>query len=425
MTSEAVGNPCHLLSSLLGKRILNKMNFLNFRFLVLLPILASLFLYLSSPSSNSALASDDGSLASPAVASRDSSTELNSSGSSTDPGVLLVKPVVEVDGAHDVMLNDLVEARGVSQAVIDAIKDVRLSDAPKRAESRYFTADDLSQTLKVSLRQVMQKNGELPRFRIPSRVVVTRKALKIKSEDVQKAVLEQFKTLCSDCEFEFTAFNMPILPRYISADHTWSVRARAELPKGSFTLPFELRSSLAEVAAKDAAAESADGKSSATESASTTNHVATNLATNLATTASTDPKLYWVSGQVVIRRKGAVASRSANIGERLHEEDFSIKLHDVTFSNDSPATAADISNSVLARAVSAGDMIWRSQLRREMAIKSGDPVKVVAGSGDWEVTIEGISQSSAYIGDMVRVKIPRTQKLVSGLLRDKGVVELQ
>ncbi len=345
-----------------------------------------------------ALAAEDG--------SSSSSTE---SSVTTDPGVLVVKPVVEVDGTHDIMLNDLVEARGASQAVVNAIRDVRLSDAPKREESRYFTAEDLSQALKVNLRQVLQTTGELPRFRIPSRVVVTRKSLKIKADDVQKSVLEQFKMLCADCEFEFTSFNIPILPRYISADHTWSVRARAELPKGSFTLPFEIRSTASDAGGKNEA-ELANGK---------------NANGKLSTPASSDIKLYWVSGQVVIRRKGAVASRSANIGERLHQEDYEMKLHDVTFSSDSPATAAEISNSVLARAISAGDLIWRSELRREMAIKNGDPVKVVAGSGDWEVTIDGISQSSAYVGDLVRVKIPRTQKLVSGVLRDKGVVELQ
>ena len=323
--------------------------------------------------------------------------------SAIDPGVLVVKPVVEVDGTRDILLSDLVEARGVSQAVVDAIRDVRLSDAPKRTESRYFTSEDLSQTLRVSLRQVMQKNGEIPRFRIPSRVVVTRKALKVKTEDVKKAILEQFKNQCADCEFEFTTFNMPLLPKFISSDRTWSVRVRAELPRGSFTYPLELHAGV-----KDQASESTEKITSPSESST-----------------PVQGKLYWVSGQVVIRRKGAVASRAANIGERLRNEDYELKLHDVTFATDSPATVAEIANSVLARAVSAGEMIWRSQLRREMAIKSGDPVKVLAGSGDWEVTIDGIAQSQAYIGDLVRVKIPRTQKMISGILRDKGVVELQ
>lgn len=318
-------------------------------------------------------------------------------------GVLVVKPVVEVDGTHDILLGDLVEARGVSQAVIDAIRDVRLSDAPKRFESRYFTNEDLSQTLRVNLRQVMQKNGEIPRFRIPSRVVVTRRVLKVKIEDVKKAILEQLKNQCAECEFEFTTLNMPLLPKLISGDQTWSVRVRSELPRGSFTYPLELRQ-----LAKDQASESTENPNPQADGST-----------------PGEGKLYWVSGQVVIRRKGAVASRAANIGERLRTEDYELKLHDVTFASDSPATVAEIANSVLARAVSAGELIWRSQLRREMAIKSGDPVKVLAGSGDWEVTIDGIAQSQAYIGDLVRVKIPRTQKMISGILRDKGVVELQ
>jgi len=64
-------------------------------------------------------------------------------------------------------------------------------------------------------------------------------------------------------------------------------------------------------------------------------------------------------------------------------------------------------------------------LQREFAVKSGEIVKVTAGSSDWEVTIDGIAQASGYIGDTVNVKIPRTQKLVSGLLTAKGVVEVR
>jgi flagella basal body P-ring formation protein FlgA len=39
--------------------------------------------------------------------------------------------------------------------------------------------------------------------------------------------------------------------------------------------------------------------------------------------------------------------------------------------------------------------------------------------------IDGVAQNSAYIGDTVKVKIPRTQKMISGLLTEKGIVEVR
>ncbi|MES2854315.1 MAG: flagellar basal body P-ring formation chaperone FlgA, partial [Bdellovibrionota bacterium] len=105
--------------------------------------------------------------------------------------------------------------------------------------------------------------------------------------------------------------------------------------------------------------------------------------------------------------------------------DFTLTSRDVTFTNDVAAGSADFESSVAARQLPAGQVVWRSVLRREVAIKYGDVVKVIAGTPDWEVTMDGVSQVSGYIGDNVRVKIPRTQKIVSGILKEKGRVEVQ
>jgi flagella basal body P-ring formation protein FlgA len=90
-----------------------------------------------------------------------------------------------------------------------------------------------------------------------------------------------------------------------------------------------------------------------------------------------------------------------------------------------PAGLTDRQTSVAARELGAGQFIGRNELRRELAVKNGDIVKVVAGSAEWQITIDGVAQGSGYLGDTVNVKIPRTAKLVSGTLKERGLVEVR
>ena len=161
---------------------------------------------------------------------------------------------------------------------------------------------------------------------------------------------------------------------------------RPEIPKGSFSLPLEVKNE--------------DGSR----------------------------RTFWVSGQVAVMRNVPVLVRAVEIGEKLRAEDFIHELRDVTFSTDAAPTRADIDASVTARSMPAGQILWRNGLKREVAVKNGEIVKVVTGgeseSATWQITIDGVAQGPGYIGDMVKVKISKTQKLVSGVLKEKGVVEV-
>ena len=319
-----------------------------------------------------------------AVASVLSAERARASAIREEEVVIQVKSVAEVDGkSPEIVLGDLIVARGVSRAALDTLKVIRLADTPNPGESRSFTAMGLEQIFRPHLRAIETQSGERISLRVPTRVTVVRKSFKLQIDDVGSHIKTQLKELCGDCEFEISGLQLPAVPASIPAGSTWSIKFRNELPKGSFSVPLEVSHE--------------DGSK----------------------------RTYWIAGVLAVHRKVPVASRSLQAGERVRPEDFNMKSKDITFANDIAANDAELAASVVARAIGAGQIIWRSGLRREVAVKTGDTVKVVAGSDGWQVMIDGIAQGSAYIGDFVKVKIQRTQKMISGLLTEKGVVEVR
>ena len=304
---------------------------------------------------------------------------------SSDSGqaTIQIKPINEVDGTNsEITFGDLIVAHGLSDALLSDIRQIHLADMPKAGESRTFTALAIEEVFRPQLRSIEAQIGEKVALRVPPRVTVTRKVFRLKSEDVSADMNKQLKLLCVDCRFEVTDLKIPTLQNSLSSAAVWNLRMNTELPKGNFSLPLEVKNE--------------DGSK----------------------------RTYWVTGNLRTYRTVIVAKRSLNSGDKIRTEDYTQEEKDITFASDNSATVADIEGSVVAKPMAAGQIIWRAGLRREVAVKVGESVKVVSGGDSWLITIDGVAQNAGYIGDTVNVKIPRTQKMLSGLLKEKGVVEV-
>ncbi len=300
------------------------------------------------------------------------------------PSLVTVRPVVEIDeGRADVTLGDLVTSHGMSRTAREKLKTVRLADAPKPGESRSFTDMGLAELFKPQLEAIEKETGEKFQLRIPSQVTVSKKRLRLDSAAIEIALRKGLLDLCAECDFDISSLNAPAIGSVLGADTEWKIRLGSEIPRGSFSLPIDV------------------------------------------TQASGLKRTYWISGSINVRRSVPVAARSISAGERIQPEDVVMQKKDVTFTNDAPIAEGDLGSSVASRQIGAGEIVWKAMARRDLAIKFGDTVKVMAGSEEWQVTIDGVAQNSGYVGDLIRVKIPRTQKIVSGQLRSKGLVEVQ
>lgn len=292
---------------------------------------------------------------------------------------ILVKAAVEVQEREVITLGDIADFEGFSAERTEELKSVHLSDAPQAGEQRVFTNHSLAQTFRSHVDAT--ESGEKIFLSIPSRVVVTRKTLKLNDASVKKAIIDQLKGICSSCEFKIDRVSLPVVSG-LTAKSKWNVKVRSELPKGSFSYPIEV----------------SDENGS---------------------------QRYWVTGSISILKRALVAKRNISIGEKIGESDFASELRDITYLHDSIADQSDLIGSVAARGISAEHVIGRSSLKREAAFKFGDVVKVITGNESWQISIDGVAQQSAAVGETARVKVSRTQKVLTGIVVDKGVIEVR
>ena len=63
--------------------------------------------------------------------------------------------------------------------------------------------------------------------------------------------------------------------------------------------------------------------------------------------------------------------------------------------------------------------------KAEVQAKRGQIVKGTLGDDDFQISLNVEAQDSGYIGDVIKVKNLETQKLLSAVIVDKGVVKVQ
>jgi flagella basal body P-ring formation protein FlgA len=132
-----------------------------------------------------------------------------------------------------------------------------------------------------------------------------------------------------------------------------------------------------------------------------------------------------LSGMVDYWRTLPVVTRSLNAGEKIRDADVKLERRNVSFSFDEPATVGEINGSVAARGMQAGEPLLRGVLRREQLVKFGDVVRVQVGGETYSISAEGVAQSAAALGETVQVRVGKNKKMVSGVLKEKGLVEIQ
>jgi flagella basal body P-ring formation protein FlgA len=298
-----------------------------------------------------------------------------------------IQSQIEVQSKAPILLGDIAEFDGFTSSDVAQLKSLAVTEAPAVGESRCLSGAQLTQTFRSRLKSFEVKAGERIALIVPPKLVILRKSFAVEQNQVESELRQRFKENCPSCEFEFVRLSLPIihLPEHsTSSNWGWKLRVRPEMPRGTFTIPLEVSSD-----------------------------------------DSHFNQTYWVTGQVEIQKTVAVAKRNISLGEKLSEDDFSFEKKDITFITDSTPTEAELKKAFAARTLQAEQVIVRSALRKESDLKYGESVKVVSGNDRWQISIDGISQATAELGDTVKVKIPRTQKLVSGVLIAKGVVEVR
>jgi flagella basal body P-ring formation protein FlgA len=299
---------------------------------------------------------------------------------------IVVAPNVELEDLSEINLSDIVRTVGFEPSVAEMMtarfKSVRIGGSRKSgsdSEGMVLTRLAIEQALKESVGELLAPDSEIE-MHIPSRVQVILKVRSWSVASVDSEIKTEVAARCPDCRVELRNIKIPKVDSQMM--RSWQIAIGDEIPKGIFSVPVYF------------------------------------------VDAKAQKQSLWISGEARLFRKVLVAKVSKSAGDMIREDEISAVERDVTHISDGFVQNKDLLTSVASRTISSEQILTRSLIKKDWAVKSGDPIRLMSVGEGFAIGVDGISQSHGYIGDTVRVKIPRTQKQISAVVNAKGSAEV-
>jgi len=122
----------------------------------------------------------------------------------------------------------------------------------------------------------------------------------------------------------------------------------------------------------------------------------------------------------------AVSTRNLHRGDTLLESDFTFKrTNTANISNSFLDSAKKVTGMELRRAVRAGSILSRQDLKEPTMVKRGETVVIVARTGGLEVRSEGKALSNGRAGEQIRVQNPQSKRVVDARITGRGITEIR
>ncbi|UZJ45697.1 flagellar basal body P-ring formation chaperone FlgA [Marinimicrobium sp. C6131] len=133
----------------------------------------------------------------------------------------------------------------------------------------------------------------------------------------------------------------------------------------------------------------------------------------------------YVPAEVAVYREVAVASRSLGRGHRISPSDMTMELRDTGQLRQGFVVDADSAlGKELRRPLKAGEPIRLGLLTEPTVVERGDQVRLRAQTGNISVDTMGTALSSGRVGDQIRVRNDRSERIVRGRVTGPGSVEV-
>jgi len=313
-----------------------------------------------------------------------SASSLASPPSSFHQDQIHLKDVVTSCQGETPRLIDLVQKpeslASFDQKFVGSLKDFEI-----KTDTLVLTNTDVSRMFRLAFNQAGMADFKSLRLSIPNQVEI--KCRQTKGSFTDTGVAQQIKknlmVHCPSCEFEITGLRLPSLSEFeLRSILTWNLRMRPELPRGSTSIPVEIR-----------------------------------WPDRLQTK--------WIQTEIRSFRDVPVSVRALQVGERVSSDMVRFERREVTYINDSFMGRNDLDQSVMARTVSENQVLTRGMIRREATVRFGESLKALLAREGLEVSVEAVAQQEGFVGDTIRVRLPRTQKVMSARIVEKGLVEVQ
>lgn len=280
--------------------------------------------------------------------------------------------------SEQIFLKDIAKIDNISPDLQAKLNTVVIGDTPKEGEVRSFSSYAISEIIRYNLKSDLATLA----LKIPSEVRVSRKGTKLTPMEVKARMVAWVESTCAPCEVQISSMRVQDAGK-LDSSITWAVSNSQIIPKGNFNISLDLY--------KD----------------------------------NNFLKKIFVQGNLRIIKEVPLVKRNLQYGERIQKEDVSFEKQDITFSRETVPTAEQIFGSEVAGNLSSNQIIWTRNLKRKMAITRGNPVQVTVQNQEWRIYLTGVAQDSGYVGDTVKILNPATKKVIVGVIKDDGQVEVR
>jgi flagella basal body P-ring formation protein FlgA len=127
--------------------------------------------------------------------------------------------------------------------------------------------------------------------------------------------------------------------------------------------------------------------------------------------------------RAALSAKVVVAAQAVLPGKTLEKEQLMVERRDISLIGDSLNDVRDAVGLTSKRSLRAGDLLRSSMLAAAVAVKRGDPVRIVARRDQVEVSVSGEAQESGALQDVVRVKNSSSGMVIRARIIAPGTVE--
>lgn len=134
---------------------------------------------------------------------------------------------------------------------------------------------------------------------------------------------------------------------------------------------------------------------------------------------------YWLSGQIRIEKPTFILNKNLALGSTITDNDIMLIKKEWSNSINAISDKSKIVDAKLSRSLQQGSLIRPEDLRKEFAIQRGQTVKVVSTTDQFELSVQAIAEQNASIGESVKLKNLLTKKDLVGVVKEKGLVEIQ
>lgn len=295
--------------------------------------------------------------------------------------VVWARPEIEIPAQVEISqrpllrLSDIARVSQGNASLLTFMDDVVLrEDARELLLSSTINAYEIL----TKVRNIMKNKEDVralnPSFKIPSQVKVTFSKEAVSREEIARKMLNHLSVSCSACDYKISVTRTPV-----PTQKEWDLDFSQMSTKGGFLLPLR------------------DGSD----------------------------QIKWISGTIRVSQLTPVTTRLILQGERVQAGDVRMVMTDVTYAKDGVVRAEDVQGHIASRSLPVGTPVWMSDLKREPAAKKGQIVKAMLGDETFEISVNMQAEDNGYVGDLIKVKNIETQKVMSGLVVEKGVVKLQ